>query len=610
VIKRVFTGILISIVVICSNTTLASAAVDNSGQIKTSISAKAETKLIVVNINGKVVSLNETKPYMDSTSKVILPLTPVVKEFDSNASIETKEGRVTLKYGKNTIQFYNGNEEIVANGKHIKLSTKPVINEGQVFVPLQFFSEALDKLVDFDNDTNLVKIYNKEKNTGKYFNDSLFFTKDKVIANKLDNYLTAAEKYDNFSGSVLVAKGGTVLLDKGYNMSNFGQNIKNTPQSTFAIGSMTKQFTATAIMQLVEKGMINEQDKVSKYIPGFPNGDKITIDNLLTHTSGLSELSVPEYLSAKLEDSKKVENIINLFKNRPLYFEPGTKFEYSNSGYIVLGYIVEKVSGMKYADYLQNNIFKPLNMNHTGMGYNGTEKNYNSSGYTGYLDVVPISDEIFLNAIYGAGALYSTTEDLYKWDRALKKHKLVTEATLDKMFSKHVPMSKNNTVYYGYGWMVYDTSVGREIFHGGNVLGFTSYIGRIPEQDLTVIILSNIGYSNIEELSAILTNMSLGAKYEIPKEKKIIKVDSTLLSNCIGEYSFETLGTVSITDENSHLYANFAGMQKYEMFCEAKNQFFFRGFNGTLTFNTDEKGQVTSIDLYQLGMKYSGKKIK
>lgn len=609
-IKRVFLGILISIFITCSNVTLVSASSNSTDAAKVSTSVKTQTNPIIVNVNGKVVSLNEAKPYTDSSLKIMLPLISIVKEFDPNASIDIKNGYVILKSNKNNIQFNNGNEEINVNGKYIKLSVKNVVNEGQVFVPLQFFSEALDKIVDVNNDTNAVKILDKDKNTEKCFNDSLFYTKDKIIATKLDNYLTAAEKSDNFSGSVLVAKEGTILLDKGYNMSNFGQDVKNTPQTTFPIGSMTKQFTATAIMQLVEKGMINEQDKVSKYIPGFPNGDKITIDNLLTHTSGLAELSVPEFLSIPLDDSKKVENVINLFKDRALYFQPGTKFQYSNSGYMLLGYIVEKVSGMGYADYLQNNIFKPLNMNHTDMGYNGTEKKYNSNGYSGYLDVLPISDEIFLNAIYGAGALYSTTEDLYKWDRSLKEHKLVTEKTLDKMFSKHVPMSEDKTVYYGYGWMVCNTPAGPDIFHGGNVLGFTSNIERFPDKDLTIIILSNIGYYNINELNNSLTGICFGENYELPKSKKVIKVDSTQLNNYTGEYSFKTLGNVSITNENGHLYINFAGQPEYEMFCEAKNKFFFRAFNGTLTFNTDEKGQVISIDLYQLGLKYSGNKSK
>ncbi|WP_242859871.1 serine hydrolase [Clostridium drakei] len=610
--KKTFSYLLISIFITCSNVTFVSAAQGTSANTKSTVVATAnQSDSIKVNFNGKSISVDRYDTYFDSNSKVMLPLTPIIKAMDATSNIQLGAGYATITSNKNTIKIHNGDKNVTLNGSSINLSTKSFVNNVEVFVPLQFFSEVLNKVVDFDSDSNTVNISDIQKNTEAYFNNTPSLSSDKDISKKLDDYLTAEQKLYNFSGSVLVAKGGNILLDKGYNMSNFDQNIKNTNHTTFAIGSMTKQFTATAIMQLVEKGLINEQDKVSKYIPDFPNGDKITIDNLLTHTSGLANVT-PTLLNMKLEDSKKIENIINLFKDKPLYFKPGSKFEYSNSGYILLGYIVEKVSGMSYADYLQNNIFKPLNMNHTGMGYNGTIKNYNSNGYTGYLDVSPISDKSSLNALYGAGALYSCTEDLYKWDRSLKEHKLLTEKTLDKMFSKHVAMSEgDNLDYYGYGWMIYDSPDLHEIYHGGNVLGFTSNIERIPDKDLTIIILSNIGYYHVDSISSVLTNVCLGYKYEMPKAKEVIKLDNNLSNSYVGEYSFKDLGvTGSITSEDGHLYFIFAGQPKCEMFPESKNKFYFRSFDGNLTVNTNEKGQVTSIDLYQLGAKYNASKIK
>jgi CubicO group peptidase (beta-lactamase class C family) len=609
--KKFFSCLLISVFITCSNVTFVSAAQDASVSAKATVTADTyQSDSIKVNFNGKSISLNSDSAYFDSNSKVMLPLTSIIKELDSSTSIQISNGYATITSNKGTIKVHNGDKSITLNGATIDLSIKSFVNNVEIFVPLQFFSEVLNKIVDFDSASNTVNISDIQKNTEKYFNNSPYLSNDKDISKKVDDYLNAEQKIDNFSGSVLVAKGGTVLLDKGYNMSNFEQNVKNTAYTTFPIGSMTKQFTSMAIMQLVEKGMINEQDKVSKYIPDFPNGDKITIDNLLTHTSGLGDLSVPELLTMKPEDSEKVDNVINLFKNKPLNFNPGTKFQYSNSGYILLGYIVEKVSGIKYADYLQNNIFKPLNMDHTGMGYNGTEKNYTSNGYTGYLDVSPISDEALLNGLYGAGALYSTTEDLYKWDRALKEHKLVNEKTSDKIFSNHVAMSEDSKVYYGYGWMLYDSPVGRDIFHGGNILGFTSNIARFVDKDLTIIILSNIGYSDLDSINNTLTNICLGYKYEMPKSKEVVKIDTNTLNKYTGEYSFSTLGTVSIANEDGHTYFEIQGQPKYEMFPEAQNKFFFRAFNGTLTFNTNDEGQVTSIDLYQLGLKYSGNKTK
>ncbi len=610
--KKFFSCLLISVFVTCSNVTFVSAAQDSSASTKTTTVANAtpQSNSIKVNFNGQPISLDSNSAYFDSNSKVMLPLTPIMKAISITSNIQIGSGCATVRSNKDTIKVHNGDKNITLNGTAIDLSIKSFVNNVEVSVPLQFFSEVLNKTVDFNSDSNTVNISDIGKNTEKYFNNSPSLSNDKDISKKVDDYLNAEQKLHNFSGSVLVAKGGTVLLDKGYNMSNFEQNVKNTAYTTFPIGSMTKQFTSMAIMQLVEKGMINEQDKVSKYIPDFPNGDKITIDNLLTHTSGVGDITVPELLTMKPEDSEKVDNVINLFKNKPLNFNPGTKFQYSNSGYILLGYIVEKVSGIKYADYLQNNIFKPLNMNHTGMGYNGTEKNYTSTGYTGYLDVYPISDEALLNGLYGSGALYSTTEDLYKWDRALKEHKLVNEKTSDKIFSNHVAMSENSKVYYGYGWMLYDSPVGRDIFHGGNILGFTSNIARLVDKDLTIIILSNIGYSDLDSVNNTLTDICLGYKYEMPKSKEVVKIDTDTLNKYAGEYSFSTLGTVSIVNEDGHTYFEIQGQPKYEMFPEAQNKFFFKAFNGTLTFNTNDEGQVTSIDLYQLGLKYSGNKTK
>lgn len=610
-IKKCISGLLVSLTLVTYSavTPVSAQAIDGT---VTDITA-SKTSSIVVKINDKTVTLDQ-KPYVNSNSKVMMPLIPILKQIRSDAVLQVKGNNITIKGSNVNVTFKSGDEKVTANGKAITLSTIPIVNYGQVFVPLEFFSEAFNQLVDWDSTTQIVKISDMKKNTEDSFNKQLVYANDKIIAAKLDDYLTALQKSDNFHGSVLVAKDGNILLNRGYGMANFEQNIKNTSQTRFLIGSMTKQFTAMAIMQLEEKGLLSEQDKLSKYVPDFPRGDEITIYNLLTHTSGIKSLNeMPGFLNMKPEDLQNINTAINFFKNQPLDFKPGTQFEYSNSGYLLLGYIVEKVSGMNYESYLNKNIFKPLNMNDTGIGYIGKEKMYNSSGYQGYLDVTPISDEIIVDGVHGAGNLYSTTEDLYRWDMALDTEKLVSKKTMDKMFSKYVEMAKGSGVYYGYGWMIADGDNGHEVFHGGNVLGFTSNIVRYTDKGLSIIILTNSGYYTINPLTYTLSNIALGKNnYSMPKAKNVIKLDNSVLNKYVGKYKSKDMGSISITNEDGHLYYLADGAnQKYELFAESQDKFFMRTLYGDTTFDKNSNGQITgiTIDMPGYGMQYHGDKI-
>lgn len=605
-IKKFVSGILVSLTIVTYSAAapVSAQAANTTGTAITQSNASS----IVVKVNDKVIALDDSKPYIDSNSKVMIPLVPVLKQIKSDTSVQVKGRSVIVKDSNISVRFNSGDEKVTANGKLVTLSTKPLVSGEKVFVPLEFFSEVLNELVDWDSTTQIVKISNTEKNTEDSLNKPLFYTKDKIIATKLDDYLNALQKSDNFHGSVLVAKDGNILLNKGYGMANFEQNIKNKSQTRFLIGSMTKQFTAMAIMQLEEKGLLSEQDKLSKYVPDFPHGDEITIYNLLTHTSGIKSLDrIPGFFNMKPEDLQNINAAINFFKNQPLDFKPGTEFEYSNSGYILLGYIVEKVSGMNYENYLNENIFKPLNMNNTGIGYIGKEKMYNSSGYQGYLDVVPISDELVIDGVHGAGNLYSTTEDLYRWNMALDTEKLVSKKTMDKMFSKYVEMYKGSDIYYGYGWMIADTKNGHEVFHGGNMLGFTSNIARYTDKGLSIIILTNAGYYNINPLTYTLSNIALGDNYSMPKARNIIKLDNTSLNKYVGKYEIEGIGNVFIKNEDGHLYFCQDGVeQKYELFPESQYKFFLRTLDGDITFDTNSNGQVTGIDITNFIGKYHG----
>lgn len=296
------------------------------------------------------------------------------------------------------------------------------------------------------------------------------------------------ENYLNqyFNGSILVAKEGEILLRKGYGKADFKKRIPNTPATVFRLASVTKQFTAMAILILKEKGKLSVNDPLSKYIPDYPDGDKITIHNLLTHTSGIAEYFRDELISWNHYYS--LEELISLFKDNAQNFIPGERFQYCNSNYILLGYIIEKVSGIEYGNFVQQFIFTPLDMENSG--YEGRKTKFKNLA-VGYYSIKPKPVEAFnfnMSIIYSAGGLCSTIDDLYKWDQALYTEKLVKSETLKKMFTPY-----SQAINYGYGWSgwINETSTFDIMEHTGSFSGFSSYIYRDIRNQIFIIMLSN-----------------------------------------------------------------------------------------------------------------------
>ena len=319
---------------------------------------------------------------------------------------------------------------------------------------------------------------------------------DKVSIN-IDNYLNDLTEKEKFSGAILVSIKGEKIISKGYGMANYELDVLNTSKTKFRIGSITKQFTAVAIMQLFEKGKLNLNDTLDKYIPDYPKGDKVTIHHLLTHTSGIfNNTSAEDFMENIIRKKYSLETLIDDFKYVPYDFEPGTKHSYSNSGYILLGYIIEKVSNKSYEEYLQENVFDKLLMNDSGYDdYYKIIKN-RASGYElkGEEKRLTNCDFIDMSIPYAAGALYSTVEDLYIWNRALIGEKLISREGVNQMLSKHIEVEKND--YYGYGIFLGDEDLGgkvrKKISHGGGIPGFFSSNEIFPEEDVQVIMITNI----------------------------------------------------------------------------------------------------------------------
>jgi len=325
----------------------------------------------------------------------------------------------------------------------------------------------------------------------------------------IDGWLSQQRKDGNFSGSVLVARRGDVLLSQGYGLADREQNIPNTAQTRFRLGSITKQFTAMATLILEALGKLNVKDPICNYIAECPSTwEGITIDHLLTHTSGIPDLiSLPDYRSTWATPSPPKQTIAR-FGDLPLDFQPGEKWSYSNSGYIVLGYIIEQVSGQSYEDFLQQSIFTPLNLRDTGHDHNSSSL---AVGYPDQYSTQP-AEFIDMSIPYAAGALYSTVEDLYRWEQALSTEQLVPQVYLDEMFVPHAAIPEGWGSAYGYGWFI-GKERGRPIqMHEGGIPGFSTIIARYPDDQVTLIVLSNQQNTDVESIQHFLSKKIFGDK--------------------------------------------------------------------------------------------------
>lgn len=417
-------------------------------------------------------------------------------------------------------------------------------------------------------------------------------SEDSKITTNVLKYLSALEQNQNFHGTVLVSKSGKIIIDKGYGMFDYEKKIKNTADTKFAIGSDTKQFTALAIMQLQQKGSLNVNDKLSKYLPDFPNGDKITLHNLLTHTSG-----IPDYLSiAGIPACKNMNDIINLLKKQTLDFQPGKGWKYSNSGYMILACIIEKTSGISYGDYLKKYIFNPLGMKNSGVCYDESKQLFNGKGYKGALINEYVDDAPLLKILDGAGNIYSTVGDMYIWDKALKTEKILNNKYLAMMFKGYTDTTFGKDFgQYGYGWFILNSSYGKKIFHTGGILGFTSVNSRYIDKDVDIIILTNSGGQNILPLAAEKNIMAIlsGNKVALPTKKVTVKINPAILKSYEGTYSINNF-QVKIYTQDNKLYALPSGSPASEIFPESNTKFYCKDFNYEITFN-NENSKIDNI---------------
>ncbi|HEX8651042.1 MAG TPA: serine hydrolase domain-containing protein [Pyrinomonadaceae bacterium] len=320
------------------------------------------------------------------------------------------------------------------------------------------------------------------------------------MVRELDSYLNSLVTEDKFSGTVLVAKDGVPIFKKAYGLANKSRNAANDTETKFNIGSMNKMFTAVAIAQLAERGKLSFDDIISKHLPNYPNrtvANKVTIHQLLTHTSGLGNYQNEKFF-AQLDRVKTISDLLPFFANEPLAFEPGTKWEYSNAGYVVLGLIIEKASGQNYFDYVRENIFKPAGMSNTGSYEKGANVSNLAIGYTrmnpgGQPDpTAPRRENTQMRPQKGspAGGGYSTVDDLLRFVTALQSHKLLSKKQTEVVTTGKIEVGGIVGKYaYGFSDKVFN---GKHIIgHNGGSAGVAANLDIFPELGYTCVILSN-----------------------------------------------------------------------------------------------------------------------
>jgi CubicO group peptidase (beta-lactamase class C family) len=328
----------------------------------------------------------------------------------------------------------------------------------------------------------------------------------------ISSYLNKIASGGSLTGSVLVARRGTVLVSAGYGLADEEHRLPNTPRTRFRIGSNTKQFTAAGILMLQDRGQLSVRDNLCQYVSNCPTAwQPVTLFHLLTHTSGIPNYTDFADFPSLIDTPVTVEGLIDRFKSRPLEFDPGARWSYSNSGYVLLGYVIERISGRAYADFLNENIFTPLLMMDTGYDVNDPPI---SNHATGYLSpgIKPVHFD--MSEVYAAGALYSTVEDLYRWDQALLASSLLSPDSLRAMTSAQVPCPASGCALstdrgYGYGWFIADESSHSYVYHWGHIDGYKSSNGFYPQEQVTVVLLNNLETTDVFAISTHLGELAL-----------------------------------------------------------------------------------------------------
>lgn len=416
---------------------------------------------------------------------------------------------------------------------------------------------------------------------------------DVELAARLQAEVAKAFKAGEPGATVIVVRDGQVLLRTGIGMANLELSVPLRPEMIFRIGSVTKQFTAVSILMLAEQGKVSLDDEITKFLPDYPTqGQKITIEALLTHTAGITNYTdMPEFWPRQQSDDLTPPKLIDVFKEEPMDFQPGKDWRYSNSGYVLLGAVIEKASGQSYADFVEQHIFKPIGMTHSSFERTSKVISNRVAGYkktpAGYAN----ADYISMSLPYSAGSLLSTVDDLAIWDAALYGNQLVSQESLRRAWTSfHV--ADGRATHYGYGWRVFDIDGLEMVSHGGGISGFSCMVARVPESRVFVAVLTNREGGDAN-LTLKLATLASGREWHDPVS---IILSTSTLDRLTGIYQLSNEQKISITRSGSTLLADLRPYGKIALTAVSPTQFIADADPlVTFTFQSSHKRAVESL---------------
>ena len=410
--------------------------------------------------------------------------------------------------------------------------------------------------------------------------------KEGYIGDEIDKYVELYTKLWAFSGSIAATKNGKIIFNKAYGYANIEHKVKNTIETKYRIWSITKQFTAAAILILEERGLLKVEDSLKNYFPNWSElNNQITIHHLLTHTSGIfnySNMEKSHQTFQRVQHEKS--DLIKMFISKSLDFEPGTQWNYSNTGYYILGMLIEELSGQKYSQFLSGNIFLPLGMLNTGVDDDKKIVENKASGY--YLNGNDLihCNYINMNLMLSSGGMYSTVEDLLIWDKALNNDKLLSRKSIEKMNTQY----KNN---YGYGVGIHMNGDKRVVHHSGACEGFLSEIHRYVDNDFAVVVLSNYGFTAVNKLCKDIAAITFGDKYNMPTKPPVFPISVDLLDKYLGIYEDDG-DKIEFKKENDNLFLILDDEYTLPVYPISEDSLHHTWIDEEYTFTKDDDGQL------------------
>lgn len=423
------------------------------------------------------------------------------------------------------------------------------------------------------------------------------------LVSKIETYMNAAHRVNQFSGSVLVARDGKPVLVRGYGYANVELGVPNTPQTVFRIGSITKSFTAVAMLMLQQDGKLLLSDSICKYLDDCPATWKpVTIHHLLTHTAGIRNFTeLATYRQTQMMPVTH-QGMMARLKDLPLDFMPGEKAAYNNSAFYLAGMIIEQVSGKSYREFLQQRVFTPLTMSNSGYDDGRRIIKGRAAGYELGDGVLLNASHIDMSLPYASGSLYSTVEDLLLFDQALYTDTFLTRKSRDQMFKAYAQSR-------GYGWTVRERLGRPNIEKDGGIDGFQSVLSRFPDDRTTIIVLGNNGSVSATKMANDLAAVIYDAPYELPRERRPITLDAETLRRYTGRYRLSSGNHVTITLEDGKLFRTGDDGSKRELVPESTTRFFVNGRDVFFIFQLAEDGVPTRLVIHANGRDNAGERI-